>query len=312
MRRLAVLLAAALAVAPCAGGAQTLPTTNDRIVLPQLAEDDITFLVAKNAAYVGLLNAAARGRDSYNRYVSWVSLKTGPTGKERIIYGLYSVSPEVAGRAIEKARDAARKPPAVPDYDAAALKLAGTLEALIPTLNEAEAYYERQDYKDDRMQEGRALHARLIPLFNDFLVARARLESGFADVRQGLDEQILAKIEAKEGQSYRWHRKRVMMAAAKAIDVLPRESTQKDIRAYEAAVAEFAKVVREFDSFAAGVTDKGAAAAFDSQPRSLLGDMRDLRDKAGKGEQQVFYAMSVSKVVNAYNMMTTMATMFGN
>ena len=38
-----------------------------------------------------------------------------------------------------------------------------SFETLVPILNEAEAYYERKDYMDDKMEGGKELHARLVP-----------------------------------------------------------------------------------------------------------------------------------------------------
>ena len=47
-----------------------------------------------------------RGTESWARYLRWVDVKRGPTGKERIIYGLYSIGSS-ARDAIERARKSA-------------------------------------------------------------------------------------------------------------------------------------------------------------------------------------------------------------
>ena len=48
-------------------------------------------LVGKLNAYVGCINRLSeRSYESRNRYASWAK-KTGPTGKERIIYGTYTI-----------------------------------------------------------------------------------------------------------------------------------------------------------------------------------------------------------------------------
>src|SRR5208283_5164809 len=68
---LAILLIAPLAAR--AAAAQTPPT------------------VEKMNAYVGCLNRlSARSYDSRARYFSWAD-KSGPTGRERIIYGTYTI-----------------------------------------------------------------------------------------------------------------------------------------------------------------------------------------------------------------------------
>src|SRR6478736_3842395 len=48
-------------------------------------------LTEKLNAYVGCINRlSARSYDSRSRYFSWAA-KSGPTGKERIIYGTYAI-----------------------------------------------------------------------------------------------------------------------------------------------------------------------------------------------------------------------------
>jgi len=48
-------------------------------------------LVEKLNAYVGCINRLSeRSYESRNRYFSWAA-KSGPTGKERIIYGTYTI-----------------------------------------------------------------------------------------------------------------------------------------------------------------------------------------------------------------------------
>ena len=72
--------------------------------------------VQKPGAYVGLLNRTLSASESLARYDSWVDMRTGPSGRERIIYGLcwvYDVRSE-----IEQARAATTAKPEMPDLDA--------------------------------------------------------------------------------------------------------------------------------------------------------------------------------------------------
>ena len=107
-------------------------------------------------AYVGLLNRSLRAVQSLDRYKSWVNMKTGPTGRESIVYGLYR-----GLRHDEGSRKRLRGPdpePLLPELDAAMRDYIAANAALGPILNEASAYYERDDYKTDRMAGGKALH----------------------------------------------------------------------------------------------------------------------------------------------------------
>src|SRR5690606_30706254 len=70
----------------------------------QQQDAELQALIRKSNAYVGLLNRTLRAVESWNRYTSWVKVKTGRTGRERIIYGLYGLY-DVRGE-IGKAREA--------------------------------------------------------------------------------------------------------------------------------------------------------------------------------------------------------------
>ena len=125
---------------------------------------------------MGCINRlSARSYDSRQRYFSWVS-KNGPTGKERIIYGLYTIyDTSDCRKNVEKAnalepRDAA--------LEAAAVRLCGRrVSKLEPLLQEADDYYKQENYKDDKMAKGRALHPRLIAAWDAFASADKALRS---------------------------------------------------------------------------------------------------------------------------------------
>ncbi|RYE63747.1 MAG: DUF3829 domain-containing protein, partial [Rhizobiaceae bacterium] len=62
--------------------------------------------MGKMNTYVEFLNQTLRASESLQRYDSWVDMKKGPTGKERIIYGMYSLYDvrELAGKALASAQ----------------------------------------------------------------------------------------------------------------------------------------------------------------------------------------------------------------
>ena len=167
--------------------------------LKEIPEAQIDAYVAKSNGVVGLLNSSMRGSESWRRYLSWVDAKKGPTGKERIIYGLYSVG-NSSKDAIEKARKSAAAEPAIPALDGATKELAAAFEALVPILHEAEAYYDRKDYLSDGMKGGKELHAKLVPAASTFLSARMKAEQLQEQFKDLLDRQQLARIEKAEGK----------------------------------------------------------------------------------------------------------------
>jgi hypothetical protein len=150
----AALLAAMLVGAAAAGPAlaEDAPTNDATARLNAVTE--------KFNAYVDFLNRTLRASESIDRYKSWVNWTTGPTGRERIIYGLYDVY-DTSGESA-KATAATNAEPSTPELDAAMRDYIAANAALGPILTEANGYYERADYKVDKMAEGKALHAKIV------------------------------------------------------------------------------------------------------------------------------------------------------
>ena len=84
MRNTCFLVIAAIAVfLEPAAAQQTAPASSESAASAQLTH--------KMNAYVGCINRlSARSYESRERYFSWAD-KNGPNGKERIIYGTYTI-----------------------------------------------------------------------------------------------------------------------------------------------------------------------------------------------------------------------------
>lgn len=273
---------------------------------PELAASQA--VIGKLNAYVNLLNRTLRASESLTRYESWVNMRTGPTGSERIIYGLYSLY-DVRGE-IERARAAVSAPPAMPELDARIGPYTAAYEALAPVITQANGYYERQDYKEDKMAEGKALHARLAPVAQSFRAERAQLETLFAREKERSDASELALIEKREGRKARWHVMNVMIRARPVLNLLPSEAKPVvDMPAFEAALASYAVAVRELDGYVAA--EPGALSSFESRPRSWLGKLREFRDKLSqaKGDARRGAGRDLTWIVNDYNTMISTAQM---
>ena len=75
-----------------AGGAAALVVPLLAALAADLAAAQAPSPTEKLNAYVGCINRLSeRSYDSRRRYFSWVRDKNGPTGRERIIYGLYTI-----------------------------------------------------------------------------------------------------------------------------------------------------------------------------------------------------------------------------
>jgi hypothetical protein len=158
-------------------------------------EDAVNAATQKFNAYVEFMNRTLRAVDSLNRYQSWVNMKTGPTGRESIIYGLYDVYDTKDEEA--KATAALTQEPLLPELDAAMRDYIAANAALAPILREANGYYERADYKVDKMAEGKLLHPRIVAAAKPFLAARAHADAVLTTEKAKVDLMRLAIIEKR-------------------------------------------------------------------------------------------------------------------
>ena len=298
--RVALLAGLACAVpAPARAQAPAAPSAPD----PERAASQA--VIVKLNAYVELLNRTLRASESLARYASWVDMRAGPTGRERIIYGLYGLY-DVRGE-IERATAATGAPPAMPDLDAAVRTYVTAYGALAPAITQAEGYYERQDYRVDKMAEGKALHARLATAGPAFLAERARVDALFRVEKARSDAVELALIEKREGRTARWQVTHVMIEARGVVDLLPSEARPVvDMAAFDAALGGYAGAVREIDAYAAA---NPSSSAFEGRPRSWLGKLREFRDKlaAAKGDARRGAGRDLTWIVNDYNTMISTA-----
>ena len=266
-------------------------------------DESLEASVVKMNAYVALLNRSLRAVQSLDRYRSWVNMKTGPTGRESIVYGLYDVYD--TARESEKASAVLTQEPLLPELDAAMRDYIAANAALGPILNEANAYYERADYKTDRMAGGKALHLKIVAAAAPFLAARARADAAFRDEKARVDERQLAAIEQREGRDANWHVVDVMIRARRVIDLLPSGANPViDVAPFDAAMAGYASAVKEMDAYGAG--HPNAFFVFESQPRSLLAKLRDFQEKLDRARGDGRRAGGdLTWIINDYNMMVS-------
>ena len=278
LRAFAVACAAAVLCAPllsAPAAAQAGPATPQSD--PSKPAAPPSSLTEKLNAYVGCINRlSARSYNSRQRYFSWVS-KKGPTGKERIIYGLYTIyDTSDCRKNVEKAnalepRDAA--------LEAAASAYADAVSKLEPLLNEADDYYKQENYKDDKMAKGRALHPRLIAAWDAFASADKALRSNVETINDRRSAERLAAIEKQEGRKARYHVEALMIQAKRLARALDAE--KPDLVAITPALNEYEATVKALETLPADDAKLGSffignAKTFLTSAKQL---MRRIRDK---------------------------------
>lgn len=233
--------------------------------------------VEKLNAYVGCINRLSeRSYSSRARYFSWAA-KSGPTGKERIIYGTYTIYDTTdCKKNVEKAnalepRDAA--------LEAAASAYADAVGKLEPLLKEADDYYQQENYKDDKMAKGKALHPRLVAAWDQFASADQALRGAVEAINDKRALEKLAAIEQSEGRKARYHVEALMIQAKRVLRAADKE--KPDVAAITAALNDYEAIVKAAEQVPGDGPKIGSM--FISNAKSFLVTakqlMRRIRDK---------------------------------
>jgi len=230
-------------------------------------------------AYVGCINRLSeRSFDSRARYFSWVG-KDGPTGKERIIYGTYTIYDTADCRKnVEKAN---ALEPRDAELEAAASAYVEAVTKLEPLLKEADDYYSQENYKDDRMAKGKALHPRLVAAWDAFASADQKLRNGVEAINDKRAAERLAEIDRSEGRKALYHVEALMIHAKRVLRV--QDTAKPDIAAITQAVNEYESIVKAAEQFSDAESNAKIGSMFIGNAKSFLTTakqlMRRIRDK---------------------------------
>lgn len=205
---------------------------------------------AKLNVYIDCFNNSyGRAHEAMSRYQSWVKdMNAGPTGKERTIYGTYTVPEHVLAGCTEPVQQAAAGKPAMPELDQAALQYSATLLAWSQTLVVADTYYERQEYKDDAMAKGKALHPELVKHFSAYTQATDNFNHALEAESEKQQQQRLAEIEKAQGRKFAYWHGMTMYKAKKAAELLG--ETPMDVGKTQAQLKEFEQAADGLNSYA--------------------------------------------------------------
>ena len=203
----------------------------------------------KISGYVDCLNRASPNVfSSRDRYLSWVDEKKGPTGKDRYVYGLYQLnSDESCLSAITKA---STLKPSLPDVDGAGAAYATALRALAPLIKTAYVYYDQNNYKDDKMARGKAMHAPLMAAFHAFADASKALEAQISKLNDVLAARRLARLAKAPAQRLRYLVTEAEIQGKSLVNAVDIKSIQElDDARFSALVGDFEKTLGDLDAY---------------------------------------------------------------
>ncbi|HRQ26046.1 YiiG family protein [Hyphomicrobium sp.] len=246
-------------------------------------------LTGKLNAYVGCLNRLSeRAYLARERYFSWVG-KKGPTGKERIIYGTYTIYD--TSECKSEVEIANMLDPRNGELEHAASAYVDAVVALEPLLKEADDYYSQEDYKDDKMAKGKALHPKLVAAWTSFANADTTLRSSIDVLQDMLAVEEIVNIESTEGRKARYHIQALMMHAKRLVRV---QNTDKpDLKKITETLGEYEAMTTATETYANENKDDKIGSSFINSAKTFLITskqlMRRVRDKVpySTGEEMI-------------------------
>ena len=254
---------------------------------PAFAQDKPTPIGPKLQPYIGCINRLSeRSYSSRARYLSW-SKPSGPTGRERIIYGLYTIYDTADCRKnVEKAAEMA---PKNEELEKAGAAYAAAVGALEPLLKEADDYYSQQNYKDDKMARGKAMHPKLMAAWAAFAAADKDLRGVVQELNDVSQMEEMAEVEKREGRKARWHIMDTMLKA-KALNRIEGnvDTAKMDLAKVQEAIGVYEASVKELEAYAeahkgSGLGPDRIGSIYVSAAKSYLttakGLMRRVRDR---------------------------------
>lgn len=201
--------------------------------------------------YIQCFNSTnERAHTAMERYASWVkNMKTGPTGKESIVYGIYTVSESNIEDCDKPLLAAAAAAPAMPALDASAKAYSSAIVAWGKTMNEADKYYSRENYKDDAMAQGKAMHGDIVKNYENFAAASKQYNQALEEANDQRRLVQLAEIEKTEGRKFNYWNLATMASAKQLVNILEQENfdveeASKRLKSFEETtdnLIEFAK-----------------------------------------------------------------------
>jgi Protein of unknown function (DUF3829) len=284
---------------------------------PSSEEDKDAELGAKLGEYIGCMNGTSkRVVASRNRYLSWISdEKVGPTGKERIIYGIYDINASTCFPSLDRAKS---MQPALPEVDSAAAEYRKALEELDPIVKQADKYYDQKDYKDDKMAKGKELHQPLLNAFAKFEQVSKGFEDRVIALNDAVNARQFARLEKDPSRRLQYLSQKSLNEAKALIKLTDiAELKELDLQKYDVAVQAYDKALTELDQYAdSHKAEVGRAmmfSSFASSSRSFLKTAKELlrRKRDNKDFNKEFFSKSSpqmveghpAQVVEAYNRM---------
>ncbi len=231
------------------------------------SENDL--LIEKLNAYVDCTNNhSGNVLNNFDHYLSWVDPELGPSA-DQTIYGLFELYYD-SSDCIE-AIEAANEIDVENQVNEVAEAYADALETVVPLIEEAYTYYDRENYLDDDMAQGRIMHGPLMEAFMAMEENHYALLEAMDPLEKRVDDYLLEEYK-KSGDIFSYNLQKVMMGAEDLID-LGNVSTygEVDLEAFTTALDAYEANLNELRDYAGENQEELEAEyfSFDSMDSAL-------------------------------------------
>ncbi len=146
------------------------------------------------------------------------------------------------------------------------------MSKLEPLLKEADDYYTQENYKDDKMAKGKALHPRLVAAWDAFASADKALRGGVEAINDRRAVERLAEIEQKEGRKTRYHVEALMINAKRVLRT--QDAEKPDIAAITQALNDYEEIVKATEATSGKDGNAKIGSIFIEQRQVVSYDLR--------------------------------------
>ncbi len=267
-------------------------------------------MLQKLAGYIDCINDHSNWvTKSRKRYFSWLkSPENGPTGKEEVVYGLYTLQDN--RRCREAVAKAAALPPPDADLEQAAAAFVETLVAAEFVVKEADNYYALENYKDDDMRRGKTMHPQLVAAYAAFEAASGVLYSHVVGLQDAISERHLQRLAQDPAQRAEYLIENLMMRAKQCVDSADGIGEKTFAREpFAIAVDALEQAWREFDEYREANPDHPQTAfrhsTFGSAAFDLLKSTKAARRREAAGfkfddGEQILIDASAAQLVDGH------------
>jgi Protein of unknown function (DUF3829) len=262
-------------------------------------------LSAKLGEYIDCMNGTSkRVVQSRNRYLSWADEKLGPTGKERNIYGLYELNASTCFPHLDRAKTL---PPALPEVESAAAEYRKALEELDPLVKRANDYYDQNDYKDDKMAKGKALHPELMNGFAKFEQVSGGFEERVLGLNDAVNERQLARLEKDPARRLQYLAQKSQKEAKSLLQVSNvAELKELDMQKYDVLLQAYERGIVELETYVSAhqaEADKTSGlSSYVNDSKTFLKSAKELlrRKRDNKDFNKEFFSQSNPRMVEGH------------